>query len=427
MKPIIFALFLLCLALTAGAQTNQQPQQTDSTPAPGQWVRLNSGTTANLSHVDYVTKDTIWVDGYNRSTNGGITWPSVSRPGGEGFFQSSTEGITIGGGSTCYVTHDAAQTWDTVNTQMQLIAAVSWASPDTCFVVGNSEVSRSTDGGMTWLHMGIGASNLHAVSFCNSKVGYAVGDEEEGPLPTQFGGACYKTVDGGVHWNQVFTGLTNNLYSVVSFNPDTIIVAGAGPGTSGNPGLFRSSDGGATWKSVFLSTTKGGGGIVSRGNQGFFVGGVAGSGGFILHTMDAGLTWSEEESGVMSGYLNSVAMLNDTDVIAVGTNGTILKRPTGSSGVAQQGHPDSLLIQIFPNPSQQLLTFQYVLPSSQAVSLIVFDANGHLIATLLQGVIQSAGTQSIPISTANLSTGQYYYQFSAGQLSSNGSFTVIHV
>ncbi len=418
MKTIILVLFLFFLTLNARAQTNQ-PQQTDSTPSPGQWVRLNSGTTAFLSHVDYVTKDTIWVDGYNRSTNGGITWPSVPRPGGEGFFQSSTEGITIGGGSTCYVTHDAAQTWDTVNTQMQLIAAVSWASPDTCFVVGNSEVSRSTDGGMTWLHMGIGASNLHAISFCNSKVGYAVGVEEEGPLPTQFGGACYKTVDGGVHWNQVFTGLPRDLWYCCTLNADTVIVIGSGTISEDTTSIYRTSDGGVSWQRVPYAGYAPFGGIAFRGSNGFIAGGL------ILHSVDAGLTWINEPTGLTTGGPVAVSMLNDTDVIAAGTNGIILKRPTGSSGVAQQGHPDSLLIQIFPNPSQQLLTFQYTLSTQQRMTLTILDEAGHLLETILQAAVQNSGIQSIPVSTINLASGNYFYQLSSEEFSSNGSFTVI--
>jgi photosystem II stability/assembly factor-like uncharacterized protein len=425
MKTIIFALFLLCLSLNAQAQ---QTQHTDST-TPRQWVQLNSGTTQSLGGVSYPCLDTIWIAGgvFLRSTDGGITWLPFPHPGDGGFFQSSKHGISFTSGTAAYVTFDAGITWDTMNTQVSQAFGFCWASPDTCFVVG-AFGACSTDGGFSWTKMTLPADingPFNAISFCNSKVGYVVGPLEPGPFPYQNinAGACYKTTDGGSTWTQLFTAIQGDLNGVAVINPDSVIVIGG-------QGIYRTTDGGNSWNSntpLFIFQTHNvlaANAIVMRGNLGFMVGAVAGGGGYIIHTIDAGTTWTQESDVNTPGHLYGVAILDDTDAIAVGDNGVILKRTNGSLGVSQQQVVDSLSIQIFPNPSQQSFTIQYVLPQAQNVTLEVFDVTGNLVETIVPSTFQNAGEQTETFSTSSLTSGNYFLQLISNNYSSSTSFII---
>jgi photosystem II stability/assembly factor-like uncharacterized protein len=405
LKSIIFASILFCLTLNARAQ---QTQQIDSV-LPGQWVRLNSGTTAHLGHVDYVTNDTIWV-GPLRSTNAGTTWVPISQPGYGGFFQSALEGISLTDGTSAFVTHDAGQTWDTVNLEIgsNTISAVCWASPDTCFVVGTAGF-RSTDGAMTWAAVTSPVSGT-AISFCNSKVGYVVGPMAPGPFPfqNQFAGSCFKTTDGGSTWTQLFTAIQSDLSAVATLNPDTAIVIGG-------KGIYRTTDGGNSWNSqtplfVFqANNVLAAEAITFHGTEGFMVGALLGGTGYIIHTTDAGVTWTQESDNNTPGYLYGVAILDDTDAIAVGDGGAILKRSTGSSGVVQRRSVDSLAIQVFPNPSHGSIMLQYNLESSQNVTFAVFDEVGRQ-----QDVRSTSLRNGISLDVTNVPSGIYFVRVSAG-------------
>jgi hypothetical protein len=71
------------------------------------------------------------------------------------------------------------------------------------------------------------------------------------------------------------------------------------------------------------------------------------------------------------------------------------------------------LAQNHPNPFNPRTTIVYGLPASAQVSLKVFDARGHLIATLVDGIVAEGG-HAADFDAAGLSSGVYFYRLQAG-------------
>jgi hypothetical protein len=72
------------------------------------------------------------------------------------------------------------------------------------------------------------------------------------------------------------------------------------------------------------------------------------------------------------------------------------------------------LRQNFPNPFNPQTTIRYSLPSAGGVTLQVFDLIGREVATLLQGVQQTAGDHELTFDAGNLPSGPYFYRIRSG-------------
>ncbi len=73
-----------------------------------------------------------------------------------------------------------------------------------------------------------------------------------------------------------------------------------------------------------------------------------------------------------------------------------------------EGTEEGLDWLVFPNPTDEALTVEFVLDKTQAVSLSVFNAQGVLLRNILEEKKFSAGFVSEQVSLANLPTGPYF-------------------
>jgi hypothetical protein len=79
------------------------------------------------------------------------------------------------------------------------------------------------------------------------------------------------------------------------------------------------------------------------------------------------------------------------------------------------GSPDQFsLSQNYPNPFNPSTTIKYSIPTSEFVTLKIYDVLGNEVATLVNGV-KSSGSYEIEFNAANLSSGIYFYTFKAGK------------
>ncbi len=80
----------------------------------------------------------------------------------------------------------------------------------------------------------------------------------------------------------------------------------------------------------------------------------------------------------------------------------------------QQNIPeDYLLFESYPNPFNPTTTIKYQLPKASNVKLVIYDAMGREVATLVNSN-KSVGSHKIEFNGASLTSGIYYYRIQAG-------------
>jgi hypothetical protein len=73
-----------------------------------------------------------------------------------------------------------------------------------------------------------------------------------------------------------------------------------------------------------------------------------------------------------------------------------------------------IYLQNYPNPFETSTTFQYVLPTSGAVTLVVYDLSGKQVETIISKT-QAAGKHTLNWDAGSLDGGMYFYQLSLNQ------------
>lgn len=153
---------------------------------------------------------------------------------------------------------------------------------------------------------------------------------------------------------------------------------------------------------------------------------------YVLHP-DSGHTVAQEckfginggdNEGGEGGYGNNhIVNIDDSKsesylYIAFGSiNPTFYSDWTPTRGVAVEDVPSEYtLAQNYPNPFNPVTTISFTIPSSANVKLSVFDMTGRHVKTLVNGYVNS-GAYDVIFDGANLSSGVYFYQLTAGNTS----------
>jgi len=144
-------------------------------------------------------------------------------------------------------------------------------------------------------------------------------DEETGLLATSLRGNSniYLTIDGGSTWQKIFDA-EQGLHDVKFINKSKIIAVG-------NGGLRISWNSGQKWDAVDVSNNN----PLMAVEFGSETNGLAvGMNGTIVKTANGGETWNKQESG-SSSFLRDVAFIDGNTAYAVGSAGTVLKTDNG--------------------------------------------------------------------------------------------------
>jgi photosystem II stability/assembly factor-like uncharacterized protein len=295
------------------------------------------------------------------TTNGGSTWESKCDEGiySGGLFSVTGKGWAIGSSGQIFITEDDGNSWvhilsgsgyayDDINSVFFINENIGWATGrrhldynwdfilkttnggklwktqycvgsgwinqlhcvsfidiNNGWVIGDSKILRTTNGGADWVEQTSGTTNsLNAITFTDVNNGTAVGSS----------GTILRTTNGGSNWTQQTSGTTNELYGV-SF---TDVNNGISVGSNGT--ILLTTNGGTTWNSVTSGTTNTLNGIkFFNSNLGMCVGDM----GTVLFSSDAGENWVAKSSGI-SNDLKAVTFTNSTSVWIAGSNGKIL-------------------------------------------------------------------------------------------------------
>ncbi len=93
-----------------------------------------------------------------------------------------------------------------------------------------------------------------------------------------------------------------------------------------------------------------------------------------------------------------------------------------STGVTEEKHREAFSVS--PNPAQDLVTVQFILPKAKRVSLKMFNALGQEVAQIIDAEM-GAGEHTVAVSTANLPLGSYFLRLYAPSFSQTKPVQVI--
>lgn len=250
----------------------------------------------------------------------------------------------------------AQSKWEYVNplNTSNTIRAVAMPSASICYAVAQyGMVLKSTDAGATWFTVKqadrnddgtnvTDESELFAVSFVNADTGTVVGmiGYNSGPPLSK----VWHTTDGGSTWvyqdlphqysqsDHADYGPTYTLHGVVFVNAlHGTIVGGIRSSDVSNhyvPIIFKTTNGGAGWTTQYQASYDASTYFNAVVLPDSATGTAVGTGGMIVHSLDAGTTWFPQVSHT-TRTLNGVHFLSALKGFAVGDSGTILQTVDG--------------------------------------------------------------------------------------------------
>ena len=133
--------------------------------------------------------------------------------------------------------------------------------PWTCYVgYATGGLWKTIDGGVTWNELfgeqPVSTIGDIAIAPSNPDIVYVGSGEPNNRQSSTSGNGVYKTIDGGKTWTHIGLADTQSIARVVvnPINPEIVYVAAMGHlfGPNDERGLFKSVDGGKTWKKVLF-------------------------------------------------------------------------------------------------------------------------------------------------------------------------------
>ena len=188
------------------------------------------------------------------------------------------------------------------------------------WVGGEHLILHTLDGGNSWTpQLEVTRLNIHSIHFADTQLGWAFGLQQ-----------WYRTTNGGKDWDLQEEFSEDNILAVAVHEQVFMAVGEHGR-------IYRTEDAGASWMERHLSPLSlpqalvpiVGAGLRRPNLFGIFMSDadetwVVGSGGLLLHTIDAGLRWQRVDTGTTSD-LKAIQFINQQDGWICGTDGSLLR------------------------------------------------------------------------------------------------------
>ena len=406
--------------------------------APG-WFSQNSGTSETLNDVFFINSLTGWAVGDTgiiiKTTNGGINWFRQYNPNDKELlavrFLNENTGWAVGGQTylnpafcldhmIILKTTNGGTNWtiQLYSSNGDIIYGLSLINQNEVYVsyLGAVEscmssrggISKTSNGGTNWTHIpnlgfgfGFGYKSIH---FINQYTGWAVGCAWSCTYSIS---RIIKTTNGGINW------LTINQDSVNYWSSGKIMFVDELNGYIIGNCIKKTTDGGYNWFNSDSASTMGAKGLFFiNKDTGWTV--IAYNTG-IKRTNNGGINWTSQNTSC-TDFIYSVFFVNKNTGWIVGSNGTILKTTTGGLTSIKQTStltPDkNTLFQNYPNPFNPTSKIKMQIAESSNVSLIVYDALGKELTTLVNKHL-NPGTYEVEFDGSNYTSGVYFYRLQA--------------
>lgn len=207
-----------------------------------------------------------------------------------------------------------------LNTVFFLDSKRGWVGGD------NGFMSRTDDGGSTWVRQDVGTSNaINDIYFRDKEDGFLIA-----------GNTILVTSDSGTRWTQArrflpgeFNGGAVELYCVrfSSKNKGWVVGSVSKGDRIIDSILVYTDDGGTTWQRQRVPSKSE---LIHIDFDNDRRGWIVGAGGVIINTLDGGTTWNIQKSGT-SATLFHVEFRSDKRGWSVGERGTVLKTTDGGN------------------------------------------------------------------------------------------------
>jgi photosystem II stability/assembly factor-like uncharacterized protein len=422
------------------------------------WVQLKNGIeNIDIARIKIDKMDNIYASsefyGFYRSTDKGNTFEQVGLPLSDVgkvdiwkdslIFVSSASGLQLYNKNTLKWKNIKKSTTSFVG-GLPYIKPFSLSPNGVLFTATNdtAEIHKSTDFGKTWTKTKrIG--NINVINIL------AISDDTVFVLSNSF---LYKTTNGGVSWSKLSVNTTSSCKGMFYSKPN-IWVAGAYT-------LFRSSDGvnfqpsyssfklGAEVNSIYalpdgkvFAAFLGDGVVRSTNNgnnwnivlpkkrissvyadlNGYVFAGSANDSDTIWYSSNFGDSWKPIKISINN--VSSFNYINKLDVnkLLIGVNCVGLFEFDTKSLLLVNTENNNLighysLSQNYPNPFNPITTIRFTIPKSDRVQIKVYDMLGREIQTLVNDFKQS-GNYEIFFDASNLPSGIYLYRMSSGDYS----------
>jgi photosystem II stability/assembly factor-like uncharacterized protein len=395
----LFVVLVMLVAMNASGQLSWQPQIVDSAinlnyvkffDIQTGIVKANSGVhlykTTNTGqnwnlmwHADYGIYDIFFL-------NPQLGWISVAN-GGIPFFAFIAKTI------------DGGQSWTSFFNGGISCGSIYFISALTGWLIRDS-LYRTSNGGASWQNYSLPDYYMKGLYFLNTNYGFCYNDASH---------AIYRTTNSGINWYQIY--LSNLKIQNLTFTDSLTGYLCGNLNYNTFPGMvLKTINGGYNWTVVLEDTNQINKISFVNSNTGY----ALRNPNILFRTSNGGATWSKQIPD-SSRTLLGINFLNAYTGWLVGNNGIILRTTNGGSTFINQNNTVPYtysLSQNYPNPFNPSTNIRYAIPKSGMVRLVVFDALGREVETLVNESLKP-GTYESKFNGANYPSGIYFYKLRA--------------
>ena len=414
------------------------------------WIVYPTGVNGILSDICFINENTGWVVGDTtavfKTTNGGLNWTKQNilyitdiELNSVKFINENT-GFAAGGHhsgfyeffySYIFKTTNGGIDWNTLYSSggnswyfdeiLPLNDSLIYASSmGTTGFVSTGGVLKSTNGGYNF-NMFITPGQSNALHFINPQTGWAAAFywDDVGTKMTYI----LKTTNEGLNWNQQYKD--SNYYSTpitkiqfMNANTGFGIRAFGGYLSTGTI-FYKTTNGGLIWDTTYYPHGKHSALFFINQDTGWIGGGWnSPNNSVISYTSNGGVSWIPQKENYFTG-VNSLHFINSLTGWAALSNGNIMKTTTGGfvsvSNIGNEIPNEFKLFQNYPNPFNPITNIRFDIPRSSQVKLIIYDALGREVATLVDEKL-SAGSYKVDWNSSDYSSSVYYYKLETNEL-----------